>query len=60
MNIIRRIVKYLRSYLPVIGLSMLCSVVYSLFSGISLYLIIPLLETLFNRAGSASAAVPED
>jgi len=60
MNIYRRILSYLLPYKKRLALSMLCSVIFSTFSGISIYLTIPLLETLFsNRATTVPAsAVP--
>ena len=43
---------FLRPYWGRLALSVLCSILFSLFSGISLYLTIPLLETLFSRGAS--------
>jgi subfamily B ATP-binding cassette protein MsbA len=58
MTISRRVLKYVRPYWPRLAFSMFCSMVFSLFSGISIYLTIPLLETLFGKgSGGAPAAV---
>ena len=61
MTIYRRVLKYLRPYwLKLVG-SMACSIMFSLSSGLSIYLTIPLLETLFIRpepAPAPAAAAP--
>jgi len=57
MNVYKRILFYLKPYWGRLGLSVLCSVFFSLFSGISLYLTIPLLETLFGGGTAASTAI---
>lgn len=51
-----RVLKYLRRYKRQLALSILFSVIFSVFSGLSIYLTIPLLETLFQ--GGGAAAVP--
>ncbi|MBI4546848.1 MAG: ABC transporter ATP-binding protein [Ignavibacteriae bacterium] len=48
MNIYLRILRYVRPYWKYVIISIACTVFYSIFSGISIYLMIPLLETLFN------------
>jgi ATP-binding cassette, subfamily B, bacterial MsbA len=48
MSIYRRVLKYLRPYWLKLAASMACSIFFSLFSGMSIYLMIPLLETLFR------------
>ncbi len=53
MNVYRRVLKYLKPYWSRLVLAVLLSVVFSLFSGISLYLTIPLLETLFSHGAPA-------
>jgi ABC-type multidrug transport system fused ATPase/permease subunit len=58
MNTARRILVYIRPYWKQIALSILCSVVFSVFSGVSLYLLIPLLETLFSGNIAPVAATP--
>ncbi len=60
MSIYRRILRYVWPYRRRLLWSMACSVLFSLFSAVSIYLIIPLLETLFNggRAATAPAAPP--
>ncbi len=49
MSIYRRVLMYLRPYRGRLALSILCSILFSIFSGLSIYLIIPLLETLFAQ-----------
>ena len=61
MNLARRILFYVRPYRGMLGLSVLSSVFFSIFSGLSIYLTIPLLETLFQgpeKAASVVSAVP--
>jgi subfamily B ATP-binding cassette protein MsbA len=59
MNVYKRVLKYLKPYWVRLLLSVLCSIIFSIFSGISLYLTIPLLETLFGKgAASLTRAVP--
>jgi len=43
-----RILRYVRPYWKHLMVSVSCTVLYSVFSGASIYLMIPLLETLFN------------
>lgn len=56
MTIYRRVLKFLRPYWLKLAASMACSAMFSLFSGMSIYLTIPLLETLFFRPSAAPAA----
>lgn len=56
MSIYRRVLTYMRPYRKRLVLSVLCSIIYSVFSGVSIYLIIPLLETLFS--GTSPVAPP--
>jgi subfamily B ATP-binding cassette protein MsbA len=58
MSVFRRVLFYLRPYWLLLAASMLCSVLYSIFSGLSIYLIIPLLETLFFRPAGGSISQP--
>jgi subfamily B ATP-binding cassette protein MsbA len=58
MNTYARVLKYIKPFRLHLALSILCSVFYSVFSGISLYLIIPLLETLFAGKAPVHAAAP--
>src|SRR3972149_3916292 len=44
-----RILSYVRPYWRTLILSMACTVFFSIFSGASIYLTIPLLETLFDQ-----------
>lgn len=56
MSIERRVLGTLRPYGKWIGFSILCSILYSFFSALSITLTIPLLETLFNTSGAPPAA----
>ncbi len=58
MSTYSRVLRYLRPYKARLAASMLCSVLFSVFSGLSIYLTIPLLETLFGRGGVSSPAAP--
>jgi ATP-binding cassette, subfamily B, bacterial MsbA len=49
MNIYRRIFGYVRPYWKHLTASIIFTVFFSLFSGLSIYLTIPLLETLFDQ-----------
>lgn len=49
MTIFFRILSFVKPYWRTIVLSMLCTLLFSLFSGASVYLTIPLLETLFEQ-----------
>ncbi|HTX18128.1 MAG TPA: ABC transporter transmembrane domain-containing protein, partial [Bacteroidota bacterium] len=62
MKIFLRILRYLKPYKTTLSLSIVCTVLYSAFSGASIYLSIPLLETLFDQSAvqqgtSASSSV---
>jgi subfamily B ATP-binding cassette protein MsbA len=57
MKLYQRVMRYVRPYGGQLGLSVLCSVLFSIFSGFSIYLTIPLLETLFHGPAQAAAAV---
>ncbi len=58
MSIYRRVLKYLLPYKKTLVLSMICSVIFSVFSGVSLYLTIPLLETLFSGTAGLAPGTP--
>jgi len=60
MNTYRRVIGYLRPYGKWIGLSMVFSLFYSVFSAVSIYLTIPLLETLFAGTPGAGPAPAAD
>lgn len=53
-----RILKYALRYKKFISISVALSVLFSVFSGISIYLTIPLLKTLFLSGNSVSESVP--
>jgi subfamily B ATP-binding cassette protein MsbA len=55
MSLFSRVLTYMRPYRKRLVLSVFCSIVYSIFSGVSIYLIIPLLETLFGGSPAASS-----
>ena len=57
MKTYTRVLRYLRPYKARLGASILCSMLFSVFSGLSIYLTIPLLETLFGRGGPGSPPV---
>ena len=48
MQIYLRVIRYARAYRKHIASSILCTVLYSVFSGVSIYLFIPLLDLLFH------------
>ncbi|MCX7874735.1 MAG: ABC transporter ATP-binding protein/permease [Melioribacteraceae bacterium] len=52
-----RVLKYIKPYKKHLMASMLFTVFYSLLNGLSVYLTIPLLETLFNQKGINSQSV---
>lgn len=56
MTIYRRVLRYLKPYARKVALSILFSLVFSAFSGVSIYLTIPLLETLFGAGGVVTAS----
>jgi subfamily B ATP-binding cassette protein MsbA len=58
MTTYARILSFIRPYRLTLALSIICSIFFSIFSGVSIYLIIPLLQTLFagGAVGQASAA----
>ncbi len=57
MTIYRRVLRYLRPYARKVALSIFYSLIFSAFSGVSIYLTIPLLETLFG-GGNLAAVSP--
>lgn len=52
-----RILSYVRPYWRTLILSVLCTILFSVFSGASIYLTIPLLETLFDQTPIEISAV---
>ena len=56
MSIYWRVLRYLGPYKNRVALSILCSIGFSVFSGFSIYLTIPLLETLFHQSSQAPAS----
>ncbi len=63
MRIFFRIVGYVRPYWKWLSLSILCTLLFSVFSGASIFLTVPLLDTLFSQsavtAGSAQPAAAD-
>ncbi|HTR81411.1 MAG TPA: ABC transporter ATP-binding protein [Bacteroidota bacterium] len=55
MKIFLRILRYVRPYRTTLILSVVCTILYSAFSGASVYLSIPLLETLFDQSSQQQA-----
>ncbi len=60
MRIFFRILQYLRPYWKRLALSIVCTVFYSIFSGASIYLSIPLVETLFDQSSSQVQTPPRN
>jgi subfamily B ATP-binding cassette protein MsbA len=58
MNIYTRVLKYIRPYRKLLALSILFSIIFSIFSGVSIYLTIPLLETLFQQTSQTIQSSP--
>jgi len=54
----RRVLQYLRPYWHKLVASIVCSIMFSVFSGMSIYLTIPLLETLFMKPEATVAVAP--
>ena len=59
MSTYARILRFIRPYRLALALSVVCSILFSIFSGMSIYLIMPLLQMLFTGgAAVAPAAAP--
>jgi subfamily B ATP-binding cassette protein MsbA len=58
MAIFLRLLKYVKRYWRNLTISIICTVFFSLFSGVSIYLSIPLLQVLFNQ-GTPTASHPQ-
>jgi subfamily B ATP-binding cassette protein MsbA len=48
-----RILSYVRPYWKHLGVTVLLSILYAIFNGVSIYLVIPLLDTLFQESSVA-------
>ncbi|HUI10479.1 MAG TPA: ABC transporter ATP-binding protein [Bacteroidota bacterium] len=57
MSTYARILRYIRPYRLALALSVVCSVLFSVFSGMSIYLIMPLLQMLFTGGAAVQSAV---
>ncbi len=58
LKIYFRLLRYVRPYKKFLGASMMATVFYSVFSGASIYLIVPLLNTLFSQGSPQVIPVP--
>jgi subfamily B ATP-binding cassette protein MsbA len=58
LRIYLRLVGFVRPYKRYLGASILSTVFYSLFSGVSIYLIIPLLNTFFSQTAPQILSIP--
>lgn len=58
VKIYLRILLFVRPYWKHLAVSIVCTVFFSLFSGVSIYLVIPLLDTLFNQTTRAEVVEP--
>jgi subfamily B ATP-binding cassette protein MsbA len=58
MTTYARILSFIRPYRLTLALSILCSIFFSIFSGVSIYLIIPLLTTLFGGGAAGQPSAP--
>lgn len=56
MTVYWRVLKYAKPYSRYLSFSLLASILYSLFSAVSIYLLIPLLETLFKQDPKVAAS----
>ena len=59
MKTYRRVLKYIKPYWKQLGTSVFCSIMYAVLGGASIYLTIPLLESLFQESSEASPAIVE-
>ncbi len=56
MNTYYRLLRYSARYWKYLALSILCTIIFALLNGASVYLSIPLLDTLFNTSVTSSVA----
>ncbi len=59
MNTYYRLLRYSSKYWKYLSLSIICTIIFALLNGASVYLSIPLLDTLFNSGATTSSAVSE-
>lgn len=59
MNTYYRLLRYSSKYWKYLSLSIVCTIIFALLNGASVYLSIPLLDTLFNSGATTSSAVSE-
>ena len=58
MRVFLRVLKYVRPYSRKLALALLCTGLFALFSGVSVYLTIPLLQTFFDQSPATSQLAP--
>src|SRR5258708_6518383 len=58
MRLYFRILGFVKPYWKRIALSIICTILYSIFNGLSIYLFIPLLDMLFNVKQNGTSALP--
>ncbi len=51
MNTYKRILKFVKPYWRHLAISIVCTIFFAIFNGLSVYLTIPLLDTLFQQQG---------
>lgn len=54
MNTYKRILKFVKPYWKHLAISIVCTIFFAIFNGLSVYLTIPLLDTLFQQQGAQS------
>ncbi|MBI3765030.1 MAG: hypothetical protein HY277_00825 [Ignavibacteriales bacterium] len=59
LNTYFRVIRYARPYWKHIGLSIGCTIFYSVFSGASIYFFIPLLDILFHPERSVGGGTAD-
>ncbi len=58
MNTYYRILKFVKPYWKYISLSIVCTILFAMLNGLSVYLTIPLLDTLFSETATTQTAPP--
>lgn len=59
MNTYRRIITFVTPFWKHISVAVVCSFLFAILNGTSVYLAIPLLDTLFQQSGVSEDAIPE-
>ncbi len=60
MKVFFRLLTYVKKYWKHLTISTICTIFFSLFSGASIYLSIPLLETLFSSSGATISQTSQE